>query len=80
MQVINKIRSEKNMSKLEWNPKLAEATKKYSESMEEEDFFSHTDPQGHELQYRVSQAGYNPQGVGEVILKGSRWHERTLKQ
>ena len=74
MKEINKRRVELGMTKLEWNSKLARAAKMHSNNMKEKEFFSHTDPSGHDVQYRVIQVGLSPYGVGEVIYKGKRWH------
>jgi uncharacterized protein YkwD len=55
---------------LTWSCTLEEAAHKHSQDMAENDYFSHTSPDGSEIQNRVSDSGYEWQAVGENIAAG----------
>lgn len=55
---------------LAWNCKLEAAAEMHVKDMAENDYFSHTGPDGNEIQHRVSDTGYRWQAVGENIAAG----------
>ncbi|HEY9120163.1 MAG TPA: CAP domain-containing protein [Marinobacter sp.] len=55
---------------LSWNCKLAEAARAHSVDMVEQDFFSHTGPEGDQTGKRVNDMGYSWSAVGENIASG----------
>ena len=57
---------------LSWNCKLEEAARAHSEDMAEQEYFSHTGPEGAQAGERVSERGYNWSAVGENIARGQK--------
>ncbi|WP_183325728.1 CAP domain-containing protein [Halomonas cerina] len=55
---------------LTWNCTLEEAAEAHSQDMAENDYFSHTGPDGVGIQQRVSSRGYVWRAVGENIAAG----------
>lgn len=55
---------------LAWNCKLEAAAEMHAQDMAENDYFSHTDTDGDEIQHRVNGKGYQWQAVGENIAAG----------
>lgn len=55
---------------LSWNCKLAEAAQAHSADMVEQEFFSHTGPEGDQTPKRVNESGYSWSAVGENIASG----------
>nr|WP_276322280.1 CAP domain-containing protein [Halomonas neptunia] len=55
---------------LTWSCKLEAAAQMHSQDMAENDYFSHTDPDGEGIEQRVSSQDYNWQAVGENIAAG----------
>jgi uncharacterized protein YkwD len=55
---------------LTWSCELEAAAELHSQDMAENDYFSHTDPNGVGIQQRVSNQGYVWQAVGENIAAG----------
>lgn len=62
-----------------WNPRLAAAAQEHASAMAEQNFFSHTDPQGRNVAYRVSTTGYSWHTVGENLAAGQRTLEETMR-
>ena len=62
-----------------WNPRLAAAAQEHARAMAEQNFFSHTDPQGRDVAYRVSTAGYYWQSVGENLAAGQRTLDEAMR-
>ncbi len=62
----------KAVEPLTWSCKLEAAAKRHSQDMAEQNYFSHTDPNGVGIQQRVSNQAYNWQAVGENIAAGQR--------
>ncbi|WP_244264841.1 CAP domain-containing protein [Vreelandella boliviensis] len=55
---------------LTWSCKLEAAAKSHSQDMAENDYFSHTDPNGAGIEQRVGNQDYLWQAVGENIAAG----------
>ncbi|MFJ5537942.1 CAP domain-containing protein [Vreelandella titanicae] len=55
---------------LAWSCKLEAAAKSHSQDMAENDYFSHTDPEGADIEQRVGNQDYVWQAVGENIAAG----------
>ncbi|MBT2774417.1 CAP domain-containing protein [Halomonas sp. ISL-60] len=55
---------------LTWSCKLEAAAKSHSQDMAENDYFSHTDPDGAGIEQRVGNQDYVWQAVGENIAAG----------
>ncbi|TMU24988.1 CAP domain-containing protein [Halomonas sp. ATBC28] len=55
---------------LAWSCKLEAAAKSHSQDMAENDYFSHTDPEGAGIEQRVGNQDYVWQAVGENIAAG----------
>tara|TARA_R110002051_G_scaffold21845_2_gene57396 strand:+ start:171 stop:746 length:576 start_codon:yes stop_codon:yes gene_type:complete len=55
---------------LAWSCKLEAAAQLHSQDMAENDYFSHTNPNGKEIQHRVNNQDYSWQAVGENIAAG----------
>ncbi|QJQ95960.1 MULTISPECIES: CAP domain-containing protein [Halomonadaceae] len=53
-----------------WNCDLAAAAEAHSRDMAENDYFSHTDPEGEGLQARVEAESYNWRAIAENIAAG----------
>jgi len=62
-----------------WNPQLAAAAEGHARAMAEQRFFDHTDPQGRDVAYRVTAAGYRWRSVGENLAAGQRTLEDALR-
>jgi len=57
---------------LSWNCKLEEAARAHSEDMAEQEYFSHTGPEGVQTGERVNDRGYSWSAVGENIAGGQK--------
>ncbi|MGP5324403.1 CAP domain-containing protein [Vreelandella titanicae] len=55
---------------LAWSCKLEAAAKSHSQDMAENDYFSHTDPEGAGIEQRVGNQDYVWQAVGENVAAG----------
>ncbi|UYV17972.1 CAP domain-containing protein [Halomonas qaidamensis] len=55
---------------LTWNCKLARASQLHAEDMAENDYVSHTSPDGSGIEQRINNQGYPWQAVGENIAAG----------
>ena len=63
---------------LSWNCKLAEAARAHSAAMVEQEFFSHTGPEGNQTGKRVNERGYRWSAVGENIASGQNSVDRVV--
>lgn len=70
-QQINAIREKEGLSQLRNNEKLAEVARNYSQKMAEQNFFSHTSPEGSTMVQRVNSAGIFYFIIGENLFKGT---------
>jgi uncharacterized protein YkwD len=70
-QRINEIRLEQGLTDLQQNEKLAEVARRYSQRMAEQEFFSHTSPDGDTPAQRVQSAGIRYLLVGENLFKST---------
>jgi uncharacterized protein YkwD len=70
-QQINAIRQEQGLTPLQPNDRLAEVARRYSQRMAEQEFFSHTAPEGDTPDQRVRSAGIVYVLVGENLFKGT---------
>ncbi|MBF2073648.1 MAG: CAP domain-containing protein [Synechococcales cyanobacterium C42_A2020_086] len=70
-QQINQIRQEQGLRPLENNEELAQVARNYSRRMAEQDFFSHTGPDGDTPAERVQSAGIFYFMVGENLFTGT---------
>ncbi len=70
-QQINAIRQQQGLNQLRNNEKLAQVARNYSRQMAEQNFFSHTSPQGTTVVQRVHSAGIFYFMVGENLFKGT---------
>ncbi|WP_048308055.1 CAP domain-containing protein [Halomonas sp. PR-M31] len=64
---------------LSWNCKLEAAAKAHSSNMAENDFFSHTDPDGDRVGQRVTAEGYTWRRVGENIAAGQKSGDAVIE-
>ncbi|MCR8915499.1 CAP domain-containing protein [Marinobacter panjinensis] len=64
---------------LSWNCKLADAAHAHSEDMIEQEFFSHTSPEGVQTGRRVNDRGYSWSAVGENIASGQNSVDRVVE-
>jgi uncharacterized protein YkwD len=72
-QQINQIRQKQGLSELRSNSKLAEVARRYSQKMAEQNFFSHTSPNGDRVTERVRSAGIYYWIVGENLFRGTNF-------
>lgn len=63
---------------LSWNCTLEDAARAHSEDMVEQEFFSHSDPEGIQTGKRVSDRGYTWSAVGENIASGQNSVDRVV--
>ncbi|MUL39254.1 CAP domain-containing protein [Gloeocapsopsis dulcis] len=70
-QQINEIRLENNLQPLENNERLAQVARQYSQRMAQENFFSHTGPDGDTPAQRVRDGGIIYLMVGENLFRGT---------
>ena len=70
-QQINTIRQKEGLSQLKPNEKLAQVARDYSRKMAEQNFFSHTSPQGDTMVQRVQSVGIFYSVIGENLFKGT---------
>jgi len=70
-QQINEIRLENNLQPLENNERLAQVARQYSQRMAQENFFSHTGPDGDTPAQRVRDGGIMYLMVGENLFRSS---------
>ena len=68
-QGINQVRQENKLKPLQNNEKLAQVARNYSRQMAEQNFFSHTGPNGSTLEKRVRAGGIYYWVVGENLFK-----------
>lgn len=66
---INQVRQENKLKPLQNNEKLAQVARNYSRQMAEQNFFSHTGPNGSTLEKRVRAGGIYYWVVGENLFK-----------
>ncbi|MBD2459487.1 CAP domain-containing protein [Oscillatoria sp. FACHB-1407] len=71
LQQINAIRQQNGLSPLKDNPKLAQVARRYSQRMAEQNFFSHTAPEGDTMVDRVRSARIFYFALGENLFKGT---------
>ncbi|MBE9170604.1 CAP domain-containing protein [Pleurocapsales cyanobacterium LEGE 06147] len=71
-QRINEIRQENGLNPLQNNERLAQVARDYSQKMAQEEFFSHTGPEGSTPAERVRNAGISFRVVGENLFKSTR--------
>ncbi|MDX2214874.1 MAG: CAP domain-containing protein [Oculatellaceae cyanobacterium bins.114] len=74
-QQINVIRQQRGLSPLKNNPKLAQVARRYSQRMAEQNFFSHTAPEGDTMVDRVRSVGIFYFALGENLFKGTNLSE-----
>jgi len=67
-QRINEIRQQNNLNPLAENERLAQVARNYSRRMAQENFFSHTGPDGDTPAQRVRSAGITYSVVGENLF------------
>ncbi len=67
-QRINIIRQQQGLTPLRQNPRLAQVARNYSRRMAEQNFFSHTSPQGDTMVQRVKSAGIFYLVIGENLF------------
>lgn len=65
---VNRRRKEHGLELLEFSSRLLDVARNYSRRMAEEEFFSHTDPQGKALGDRLREAEFGWRAVGENLL------------
>lgn len=70
-QRINAIRLEQGLTDLQQNERLAEVARRYSQRMAEQNFFSHTSPDGDTPAQRVQSAGIRYWLVGENLFRST---------
>lgn len=70
-QQINEIRTENNLNPLEHNERLAQVARQYSQRMAQENFFSHTGPNGDTPAQRVRDGGIIYLMVGENLFRST---------
>ena len=80
-RLINEERTERGRGPLRWDTRLAEIARDHSRDMEENNFFSHDNPEGQDPEARglianyrcrkAQGAGLFSAGLGENILQGS---------
>ncbi|RUR57273.1 CAP domain-containing protein [Vreelandella populi] len=79
LDLVNEARSEArqcgeqsfdSVAPLTWSCKLHDAAKEHSEDMAENEYFSHTSPEGEGIEQRVEEQGYVWRAVGENIAAG----------
>lgn len=68
---INLIRQQEGLNPLQPNENLAQVARDYSQRMAQEDFFSHTAPDGSTLPQRLQSAGIRYWTAGENLFYGS---------
>ena len=66
---INRIRGKRGLSALRLNSTLQDIARRHSTDMATSGYFSHTDPLGHGLKYRLSQANLSSFLAAENIQK-----------
>ncbi|PWJ40195.1 CAP domain-containing protein [Sediminitomix flava] len=64
---------------LKWNDKLAKAALDHSNDMYNNDYFSHTSPDGTNFSKRATNAGYEGRPMGENIAWGYSSEEAVMK-
>lgn len=67
-QQINEIRTQKDLNSLRENERLAQVAREYSRLMANENFFSHTSPDGSTPAQRVRSAGISYRVIGENLF------------
>ena len=70
LELTNEERAKAGLDPLELNSELANAAESHSDSMAEDDFFSHTGADGYSVGDRVQSNGYQYSTVGENIAAG----------
>lgn len=68
---INQIRQQEGLDPLQPNQQLAQVARDYSQQMANQNFFSHTSPQGETPAERVRSAGLHYRMVGENLFKAT---------
>ncbi len=71
LEQINEIRVENNLQPLENNERLAQVARQYSQRMAQENFFSHTGPDGDTPAQRVRDGGIVFLIVGENLFRST---------
>lgn len=67
LQELNRIRKELGIRQLELSERLLSVARNHSRQMAERGFFSHVDPEGRDLKWRVNAAGLFWHALGENI-------------
>ncbi|MEM9149647.1 MAG: CAP domain-containing protein [Cyanobacteria bacterium P01_F01_bin.3] len=79
LRLTNEFRVQQGRKPLTLNVELNEAAQKHSESMANDDFFSHTGKSGDSVGQRATDAGYTWNRVGENIAAGQRTPADVVK-
>lgn len=66
---INSVRADNQLQPLQYNEQLTIAAQAYAERMNQEDFFSHIDPEDGGLAQRIAQTTYTYTVIGENLAK-----------
>ncbi|HXG92606.1 MAG TPA: CAP domain-containing protein [Blastocatellia bacterium] len=64
---VNRVREAHGLAPLEFSERLLEVARDYSRRMAEENFFSHTDPEGNTVRQRVDRANIRWRMIGENL-------------
>lgn len=65
--LVNNERSSRGIGKLSWDNRLMNVAEAYAKLMWEDKYFGHYDPEGHDVGYRLQQAGINYLEAGENL-------------
>ncbi len=79
LELTNEERSKAGLDPLQLNDKLANAADDHSDSMAQNDFFSHTGADGSSLEDRVQSNGYQYSAVGENIAAGQNTAKNVVQ-
>ncbi|NEQ50556.1 MAG: hypothetical protein F6K11_10550 [Leptolyngbya sp. SIO3F4] len=72
LRLTNEFRAEEGLSPLTMNEELTETAQNYSQTMAEDDFFSHTGEDGSTPWERAEAEGYTANAMGENLAAGQR--------
>src|SRR5215813_1421094 len=64
---VNRVRQRSGLKPLDFDEELLDVAREYSRRMAEENFFSHIDPEGHNVKQRIEQASIQWKMVGENL-------------
>ncbi len=79
LQLTNQERAKKGLSALKANTELNYAADKYAELMAEQNYFSHTGPDGSKPWDRAKSVGFEAQTMGENIAVGQKTPQEVVK-